>query len=115
MKIFGEISARDWQRSSVIALLMANLVPAIGVLFLGWETFLLMFLFWCENVIVGAYNVLKMLLASPDSPTSWAGKLFIIPFFCVHYGMFTFVHGVFVVALFGGTMRGAGFPDVNTF
>ena len=116
MKFFGEISARDWQRSSVIALLLANCAPAIGVLFFGWQTFPLMFLFWCENVIVGAYNALKMLLASPDSPTSWAAKLFIIPFFCFHYGMFTFVHGIFVVTLFGGGLKsGAGFPDTRRF
>jgi hypothetical protein len=25
-----------------------------------------------------------------------------VPFFCFHYGMFTYVHGVFVFALFGG-------------
>ena len=37
-------------------------------------------------------------------------KLFLIPFFCFHYGMFTFVHGIFVVAFFGGGMNhGAGF------
>jgi len=42
--------------------------------------------------------------------------LFIIPFFCVHYGMFTFVHGIFVVTLFGGGMHGMrGFPTVSTF
>ncbi len=115
-KIFGEVTSIDWQRPSVIALLLANLVPAFGVLFLHWEVFPLMFLFWSENVIVGAINVLKMLTASPDSPVSWAGKLFIIPFFCVHYGMFTFVHGIFVVALFGGGLaHGAGFPGPDTF
>src|SRR5208283_509567 len=43
----------------------------------------------------------------------WGLKLFLIPFFCFHYGMFTFVHGVFVVALFGGGMNhGAGFLNV---
>jgi len=75
-----------------------------------------MFLFWSENVIIGVINVLKMLTANPESPVSWAGKLFLIPFFCVHYGMFTFIHGVFVIALFGGGLRhGAGFPTPETF
>lgn len=75
-----------------------------------------MFLFWSENVIVGALNVLKMLLVNPASPTSWAGKLILISFFCVHYGMFTFGHGVIVIALFGGGFQhGTGFPTPETF
>ncbi|HXR04481.1 MAG TPA: DUF6498-containing protein [Verrucomicrobiae bacterium] len=116
MKFLGEISAADWQRPSVIALVLANLVPVFGVLFFHWAVFPLMFLFWSENVIIGALNVLKMLLANPESPVSWAGKVFLIPFFCVHYGMFTFIHGVFVIALFGGGLRQyRGFPTPETF
>ena len=116
LKFFGETSGSDWLRPSVIALLLANLVPVFGVLCLHWEVFPLMFLFWSENVIVGVFNVLKMLCADPGQPVIWAGKLFVIPFFCVHYGMFTFVHGIFVVALFGGGLRhGRGFPTPETF
>ena len=35
----------DWRQPSVIALILANLVPVFGVLFLHWEVFPLMFLF----------------------------------------------------------------------
>jgi Family of unknown function (DUF6498) len=42
-----------------------------------------------------------MLLAAPENSFGWAAKLFMIPFFCVHYGMFTLIHGFFVIALFG--------------
>src|SRR5690349_10588501 len=116
MKFFGESSPADWLRPSVIALVLANLVPVAGVFLLGWEIFPLMFLFWSENVIIGGINVLKMLTANPESPLSWAGKLFLIPFFCFHYGMFTFVHGILVVAMFGGYQRhSAGFPAPGTF
>jgi len=116
MKFLGDISKAAWLRPSVIALVLANLVPVFGVIYFHWEVFPLMFLFWSENVIIGAFNVLKMLLASPDSPVSWIGKFFIIPFFCVHYGMFTFVHGIFVVSLFGGGLKhGVGFPNATTF
>jgi Family of unknown function (DUF6498) len=96
----------DWRQPSVVALILANLVPIFGVVFLHWEVFPLMFLFWSENLIVGVFNVLKMLTANPSSPVSWLGKMFIIPFFCVHYGMFTFIHGIFVITLFGGGMKG---------
>jgi len=109
-------NASTWKSPTVIVLLLANLIPLYGVFAFGWETFPLLLLFWVENVIIGGFNVLKMLLAAPQSGVSWGAKLFLIPFFCVHYGMFTFVHGVFVVGLFGKQFRaGASFPDAGVF
>ena len=87
---------------SVWVLLAANLVPLAGVLLWGWDVFALVLLFWMENVVIGALNVLKMLLADPADMALWAGKAFMTPFFCFHYGMFTAIHGTFVFALFGG-------------
>jgi hypothetical protein len=110
------VEASTWKSPTVIVLVLANLIPLYGVLVFGWETFPLVYLFWLENVVVGGFNVLKMLLAAPQSGVSWAAKLFLIPFFCVHYGMFTFVHGVFVVGFFGRQFRqGAAFPDADMF
>lgn len=132
----------EWQRPSVIALVLANLVPLAGVFVFHWEVFPLLFLFWLENVAIGILNVLKMLFASSgdlskltnnpalrqkllnapgeqvkvfaNPAVQWVMKLFLIPFFCVHYGMFTSVHGVFVVALFGGASHHApGFLNAN--
>ena len=115
-RFLGAEDSAAWLRPSVIALLLANLLPVFGVLVLGWEVFPLLFLFWSENVIVGGFNALKMLCAAPANPLGWAAKLFMIPFFCFHYGMFTFVHGIFVVGLFGGQFRqGARFPDGERF
>jgi hypothetical protein len=118
-------------RSSAIVLLAANAVPLLGVLFLGWDAFSVVALYWAENVIIGAVNVLKMITCSPDSDQiDWsklassqqltairaaldsgemdqvlaahhALKLFLVPFFIVHYGMFCLVHGVFVLVMFG--------------
>lgn len=51
--------------------------------------------------MVGFYNVLKMACAGFLKPSKHLGKLFLIPFFIVHYGGFCGVHGVFVLALFG--------------
>lgn len=99
---------------SVAALVAANLVPLFGVVVWRWEVFPLLLLFWLENVLVGLFNVLKLLMAAPAEPMPWAGKLFLIPFFTVHYGMFTLVHGVFVMGLFGGAFRaGAPPPDIG--
>jgi hypothetical protein len=60
-------SAAVWSSPTVMVLVLANLIPLYGVLAFGWETFPLLLLFWVENVIVGGFNVLKMLLAAPQS------------------------------------------------
>ena len=99
--------------ASVWVLVAANLVPLAGVLFWGWDVFPLLVLFWMENVVIGVLNALKMLLADPADPALWAGKLFMVPFFCVHYGMFTAVHGLFVFARFGGKKYDAQGLDVT--
>ena len=86
---------------SLFILLLANAFPVAGVLFLGWTVFPLVLLYWLENVVVGGFNVAKMLLAQPRQPVYWLGKAFLIPFFIVHFGGFTYIHGVLVVAFFG--------------
>jgi hypothetical protein len=91
-----------WRRPSVVALLAANFIPLVCVIVFDWEVFPLMLLFWTENLIIGGYNVLKMLVCQAGGTAAAFSKLFLIPFFTVHYGMFTLVHGIFVVALFGG-------------
>lgn len=101
-----------WFRPSMIALVVANLIPLAGVLFLRWEVFPIVLLFWMENVIVGVFNALKMLLAGAGDAGAWGAKVMMIPFFCFHYGMFCLVHGVFVFALFGGgAALQRGFPN----
>jgi hypothetical protein len=87
---------------STWVLVAANLLPLYGVLAWDWPAFPLLALFWFENVVVGVLNVARMLLADPGDAALWAGKLFMVPFFCLHYGMFTAIHGVFVFGLFGG-------------
>ena len=82
-------------------MILANLVPLYGVVVLGWEAFPLMLLFWLENVIIGVLNAARMLSVDPHDASQWAAKLVMVPFFCVHYGMFTAVHGVFVLSFFG--------------
>lgn len=92
---------RDREVASIIALVLANALPLIGVLWFHWQVFPIILVYWLENVVVGGFNVLKMLTADPDQPVEWIGKLFVIPFFCVHFGLFTFVHGTLVFAFFG--------------
>src|SRR5262245_52984701 len=50
---------------STTALVLANLTPLFGVLFLHWSVFSLLLLYWLENVTVGVVNVLRLQLAPP--------------------------------------------------
>jgi len=96
-----------------LALLAANLYPLVGVVFLGWDAFLLLALFWMENVVIGFYTVVKMLLVSPDN-AGWSAKCAAAAFFCIHYGMFTVGHGLFVFVVFGGVSGDAFSEDSVT-
>jgi len=78
---------------AVVALVAANLLPLIGVLWFGWSMWTILTIYWVENGIVGLFNVLK--IAAVSGP----GKLGVIPFFVIHYGMFWFVHGIFILTL----------------
>jgi hypothetical protein len=78
-----------------LALLIANLMPVFGVFYLDWDVGSIVVLYWAENLVVGSYTLLKMLTA---------GRLHAIPlglFFCLHYGGFCAVHGIFVLKLTG--------------
>ncbi len=96
---------------AVIALVAANAIPLLGVLFFGWNVWTILIVYWLENGIVGLFNIAKMAKAEGDfagqpgsitlngrSVTSMA-KLGLIPFFVMHYGIFWLVHGVFVLTL----------------
>ncbi len=85
----------------LLLLIALNLVPLAGVLAWGWRSFDLIFLYWMENVIIGVFTALRMLIRPYGHALELAYPLFLVPFFCVHYGMFCMGHGTFVVALFG--------------
>lgn len=100
-------------RLALAALVAANLLPLFGVLFWGWDLGFIMILYWLENGVIGLYTLAKLFAHMPSGAESpaleHAGKLFILPFFAFHYGMFWAVHGVFVLLFFGGGF-GAGIP-----
>lgn len=77
----------------LLALIAANLIPLFGVVFFGWDLRGVMLVYWAENVVVGLWSMVRILMI---------GRLAAVPmviFFCFHYGIFTFVHLVFVYAL----------------
>jgi hypothetical protein len=128
-------------KPSSVILIVANLVPLGGVLWLGWEVFDILLLYWTESVIIGVLNVLRMISSQSNNilsgliPTTrrqdmtaaleqvnlqlpmQAIKFFIIPFFVFHYGMFCYGHLSAVVGFFGNqtssTSVTTSIPDIS--
>jgi hypothetical protein len=99
--------------AAVVLLVVFNLVPLAGVLWLGWDLLLILALYWVENGVVGVINILKILRAEGTAPSSlrWTlngrpissfnsmNRVAVAGFFAMHYGLFWIVHGVFVFTL----------------
>ncbi len=96
-----KISGDDLKKISVITLILSNIVPVLGVIFLDWQAFAILFLFWFENIVIGISNVFKMAVVATNN-TRVGAKVSAISFFIVHYGIFTLVHGIFIFVIFGG-------------
>lgn len=87
----------------VIAAAAFNFIPIVGVLFWGWSAFALIFLYWLENLVIGARTLGAMAASAlMAGGVSLVGFIVFAVFFTVHYGLFCFVHGTFVTAMFGG-------------
>lgn len=84
-----------------MGLVLANLIPLVGVIWFGWDLFGIVWIYWAENGIIGAYALLRILTAGENHWLDWSSKVFFGPFFVFHFGIFWFVHGGFVYALFG--------------
>ena len=102
-----------WPIGAAIAI---NLVPIAGVLFWGWSAFVLIFLYWLENVVIGVRALAQIgANAVIGREMNWPGALFFAAFFTAHYGVFCYVHGTLLVALFGGpSLGGTAFDLVAT-
>ncbi|MGD9279723.1 MAG: DUF6498-containing protein [Desulfobacterales bacterium] len=96
------VSHKNLQKPSlsIQALTIANLLPLFGVVFLDWDAAAIVLLYWIENLIIGVINIFRMILVKVESPAGQFQKLFMIPFFCVHFGGFCAVHGFFLLAFF---------------
>ena len=81
------------RRTSLVLLVLANLLPVYGVLFLDWDIAALVVLYWSENLVLGFYTLARMLVVSP------LGSLFYGLFFSIHYGGFCAVHGLFILIM----------------
>lgn len=110
----------------ILTVAIYTLLPVAGLLFFGWDWREVIILYWLENVALGVAMVIRMLrtLGDPGTTTMVVNGRTLDPgpvavivmtlFFCVHYGLFTLVHGVFVFVIAAGGFGAAG-PSDSTF
>jgi hypothetical protein len=89
------------------AILLSNGFAILLALFQGWPLSPLLVVYWCQSVIIGAFNVARILTLKKFSTEGFAfndrrvpenkkGKTKTASFFAVHYGFFHFVYLVFL-------------------
>lgn len=93
--------------ASTVALILANLVPLAGTVFLDWQLSDVMVLYWAESAVIGFYNLLKIIAIG-----RWSALL-AGPFFVGHFGAFMAVHFLFVYGIFIEGMQPSGGGDLR--
>lgn len=90
-----------WLTPSTLALIIANLVPLAGAVFLGWKLSDVMVIYWAESAVIGFFNLCKIIVIG-----RWAALL-AGPFFLGHFGAFMAVHFLFIYTIFIEGFNGA--------
>jgi hypothetical protein len=91
------------QSPAAVAGLVVDLAPLIGVLLWGWGAATLVLLYWLENIVLGVAAATRMTIGYVGQ-RGVPGVLitgFMLAFFTVHYGMFCFGHGSFLLVYLG--------------
>jgi hypothetical protein len=103
--------ARPWRFffPSTILVLVADLYPLAGVLWWGWDAFVLLMLYWMETAVIAFWALARILALPPEADE--AGKSLIeriklrfglTLFFLVHASAFMGAHLLFLWSVFSG-------------
>jgi len=103
-----------------LGLILINLIPFYGAIFLGWKPITIIMLYVVETILAGIMHVLKMsalYYMNHNNPAALAVKrnnsgvsgLGLIPFFIFHFGFFVFVQ----MMVFGGFSNTSFFTIVQ--
>ena len=79
---------------SIFILILANSLPLLGILFFSWDVFSILLLYWLETIVIGFFNVLKMLAIGKEK--AWP----LILVFIIHYLIFNVVHLMLLIFIF---------------
>jgi hypothetical protein len=87
--------------ASLLVLVVVNLLPVVAVLRGDAGIGDVFLVYWIENVVVWATGIVRIATAEgtggPRVTSSGSMQLGNAAFFALHYGIFTFVHGVFTL------------------
>lgn len=98
---------------SLAGALIVGLLPIVGVLLWGWKATPLILLFWLENLVIGAFALLRMIASAIQFGATGIGLIaFLGPFFLIHYGLFCAGHGTFVMLLTSNALKGGVASEV---
>lgn len=104
----------------ILGTVAVNAIPLAGVIWFGWSVFEVLLLYWFENVAIGVAHAARLGICTRTNRTK--GGWGTTAFFTAHYGLFTLVHGIFVVTYFGivaegflGLKGGLVLPVVSIF
>jgi len=97
LKDISKIKISEYD-SSVRSLIFANIIVIIIAVYQRWSLTEMMIVYLYQNVIIGFFNVLRMMDAElvikkgvKIDPAGIKGaKIFLVGFFIVHYGLFQF-------------------------
>ncbi len=97
-------------RVLALPLALANLLPILGIIWFGWDAFVLLSLYWLETAVLGFWMIVQLAtiqLTSRDMPfvLRLPGALFYGAFFTVHAGGFMAGHMLFLWAMFSGAWQ----------
>ncbi len=104
---YGTFTNRLLSDRSTLFLIVSNIIMIIFALFENWNLITIMFIYWCQSIIIGFFTFLKMLTlkdfstegvnSNTMSPNVGA-KIFMSFFFLFHYGMFHFGYYTFLIS-----------------
>jgi hypothetical protein len=108
----SQLLTRQLLQPRSLILLIANLVPLVGVIFWGWDAFVLLMLYWLETAVIAFWTILRIATMPPGAlgdiqigdsgGKKIAAPLALAAFFTAHAGIFMAVHFLFLWALFSG-------------
>jgi hypothetical protein len=79
---------------SGLVLVAANLMPLVGVFYLGWDLANVMVLYWAESAVIGFYTAVKIAVVGRIA------AIVAVPFFVGHFGGFMAGHFLLIHSLF---------------
>lgn len=103
----------------ILTAVFYGLLPIVSILVFGWDWRSVLLLYWFENVTAGLLNVVSMIRTKRVQPEGEAPMTFndstkpasrsgLVLFFIAHYGIFTLVHGIFVLLICAGVFNFLG-------